>query len=298
MPDPRLENQADREVPENIDASDQQPSRAQSEPSECLVNRLAETASFRSDRRRIAEFEKSRPDYGTFLKDEELIELFPEAAENYHVDDIRRAVMMVRMILDYGEAAFSRDQGEAIYILITCILDQEDLWFDGTWCPNNPAARRQEASDCSVQPPGLKFDDVGGLDDDDDDFDWDTDNDERVLPVVSREVAPEAPVHGAGRYRVPDWFEEYSLSVRTPVHDGERRLEHLLATLASGEFRYYTSCFVQPEELHFIRCVGGWLLGLDPAQYTTEAMLNALGDIWGLIRSRGRRDETRTGGQN
>ena len=40
---------------------------------------------------RQRELEKPRPDYGTFLKDQELIELFPEAAEVYHVDDIRRA---------------------------------------------------------------------------------------------------------------------------------------------------------------------------------------------------------------
>ena len=59
---------------------------------ECLTCRLKRTKSFEASRSewiRQQELEKPRPDYGTFLKDEELIELFPESADYYHVDDIR-----------------------------------------------------------------------------------------------------------------------------------------------------------------------------------------------------------------
>lgn len=292
---PRPDDQIDREVLEGSDAIAQHEPRGQAERSERLVDRLEETASFIRDRRRIAEFENPRPDYGTFLKDEELIELFPEAADDYSVDDIRRAVLMIRMILDYGEAAFTVHEGDVVHTLIKCILDQEDFWFDGTWSPNNPATKMRARRVCSFEMPGLNFDDDND-DLDGDDFDWDADDDDFVPQVAVRGSAPEPPVREARHYRIPDCFEESSLPVRTRVHDGERRLDHLLSMLGSDEFRCYTNCFVQPEELHFIRSVGGWLLGLDPAQYTTEVMLNALGDIWELIRARGRQDETATGG--
>lgn len=67
---------------------------------ECLTDRLTRTTSFDASRTewiRQRELSLPRPDYGTFLRDEELIELFPEAAAHYHVDDIRRALMMIHI---------------------------------------------------------------------------------------------------------------------------------------------------------------------------------------------------------
>lgn len=129
---------------------------------ECLTCRLKRTKSFEASHAewiRQQELEKPRPDYGTFLKDQELIELFPEAAEVYHVDDIRRALMMIRMILDYGENAFTDCDGLAVYDLLSCIREQENFWFDGTWSANNPAARKRDARACPTPMPGLNFDD-------------------------------------------------------------------------------------------------------------------------------------------
>ncbi len=107
----------------------------------------------------MQELEKPRPDYGTSLNDEELTELFPKAADSYHVDDIRRALMMIRMILDYGENAFTAEKGLAVYDLLWCILEREDFWFDGTWSANNPAARERDARASPTFTPGLDFDD-------------------------------------------------------------------------------------------------------------------------------------------
>ena len=129
---------------------------------ERLVDRLSRTTSFDESHRewrRVQALTEPRPDYGTFLKDQELIELFPEAAEVYHVDDIRRALMMIRMILDYGECAFTDWDGLAVYDLLSCIREQENFWFDGTWSANNPAARKRDARACTTPMPGLNFDD-------------------------------------------------------------------------------------------------------------------------------------------
>ncbi len=129
---------------------------------ECLTCRLKRSKSFEASHAewiRQQELEKPRPDYGTFLKDDELIELFPESADYYHVDDIRRALIMIRMILDYGEGAYTRDDGDAVYILLACILEQSDYALDGTWSANNPAARKRDARARPTSIPGLDFDD-------------------------------------------------------------------------------------------------------------------------------------------
>ena len=152
MLDPECEEQIDRDEREGRSPSS----------TERLTDRLTRTTSFDASRAewiRQRELEKPRPDYGTFIKDEELMELFPEAAEVYHVDDIRRALMMIRMILDYGENAFTCEDGEAVYVLLACILEQNDCWFDGTWSANNPVARRRDAGGRPTCMPGLEFDD-------------------------------------------------------------------------------------------------------------------------------------------
>ena len=175
MSDLMSEEKIDRDTPESNSLSTEDRRHEGAESPERLTDRLARTKSFddsHAEWLRVQALTELRPDYGTFLKDEELIELFPEAAETYHVDDIRRALMMIRMILDYGESAFTRDEGEAVYILITCILLQEDYWFDGTWSANNPAARERDVLDRRPSMPGLNFDT------DDDGFDWDTDKSE------------------------------------------------------------------------------------------------------------------------
>ena len=77
-------------------------------------------------------------------------ELYPEAAEVFDVDDVRRAVIMIRMILDYGESSFSRDDGDAVHSLLRGILDQEDYLFDGTWSASNSAEIVRAARDASV----------------------------------------------------------------------------------------------------------------------------------------------------
>ncbi len=128
----------------------------------CLTGFFKRTKSFEASRAewiRQRELEGPRPDYGTFLKDEELIELFPEAADFYHVDDIRRGLMMIRRILDYGENAFTAEKGLVVYDLLWCILEREDFWFDGTWSANNPAARERDARASPTSTPGLDFDD-------------------------------------------------------------------------------------------------------------------------------------------
>lgn len=208
-----------------------------------------------------------------FLKDEELIELLPEASEIYHADDIRRALMMIRMILDYGESAFAFDDGLAVYDLLSCILEQDNFHFDGTWSANNPATRDPEASVRSNFTADLEFDF------DDDDFEIDSD------PQIPSAPATQTTRSGGGKYQVSEDFEESSLRVRTPVADGERRLDHLLSLLESDEFRCYTNCFTQPEEIEVILSVGAWLLGIDPPSYTTERVLNAFGGVWDLVRA-------------
>ncbi len=67
--------------------------------------------------------------------------------------------------------------------------------------------------------------------------------------------------------------------------DAERRLGHLLSILEDDEFRFHTKCFVLPEEREVIRDLGAWLLGIDPTQYTTERLLDALGALWDLARA-------------
>jgi len=67
--------------------------------------------------------------------------------------------MMIRMILDYGEGAFTDWDGLAVYDLLSCIREQENFWFDGTWSANNPAARKRDARACTTPMPGLNFDD-------------------------------------------------------------------------------------------------------------------------------------------
>jgi hypothetical protein len=142
--------------------SDQDRHHEGSERFERLTDRLARTTSFdesHSEWLRVQALSEPRPDYGTFLKDEELIELFPESADYYHVDDIRRALMMIRMILDYGECAFTDWDGDAVYILLACILEQSDYALDGTCSANNPAARKRDARAHPSPMPGLDFDD-------------------------------------------------------------------------------------------------------------------------------------------
>lgn len=162
MSDQECEEQIDRDAPESRSPSTQERFHEGTERFESLTDRLTRTTSFDASRAewiRQRELEKTRPDYGTFLKDEELKELFPEAAEVYHVDDIRRALMMIRMILDYGENAFTCEDGEAVYVLLACILEQNDCWFDGTWSANTPVARRRDARARPTPMPGLDFDD-------------------------------------------------------------------------------------------------------------------------------------------
>jgi hypothetical protein len=141
--------------------SDQDRHYESTERVECLTDRLTRTTSFDASRAewlRQRALEKPRPDYGTFLKDEELIELFPEAAATYHADDIRRSLMMIRMILEYGEAAFTLEDGDTVHTLLVCILEQEDYWFDGTWSANNPAERDRNVARPKPMP-SLDFDD-------------------------------------------------------------------------------------------------------------------------------------------
>jgi hypothetical protein len=259
--------------------SDQDRHHEGTERSERLTDRLSRTTSFDESHRewfRVQALSEPRPDYGTFLKDQELIELFPEAAEIYHVDDIRRALMMIRMILDYGENAFTDCDGLAVYDLLSCILEQENFLFDGTWSANNPAARKRDARVRPTFMPGLEFDD-------EDDDDLNLEDDEEPLERPQR---PQTPANC--EYRVPECFEDDSLTVRTCVPDAERRLEHLVSMLESNEFRYYTSCSIQPEELQVVRNVGAWLLGIDPTYYTTERVLNALASVWALVRAHDR----------
>jgi hypothetical protein len=128
--------------------------------------------------------------------------------------------------------------------------------------------------------PGLDFDD-------DDDFE----DDEEPLERPQR---PQTP--GNCKYRIPECFEDDSLTVRTCVPDAERRLGHLVSMLESDEFRYYTSCSIQPEELQVVRNVGAWLLGIDPTYYTTERVLNALASVWDLVRAHDRQVDRASGG--
>lgn len=244
-----------------------------------LMDRLVLTASFDESEReylRVQALKEQRPDYGTFLKDEELTELLPEAAESYHVDDIRRALMMIRMILDYGESAFTFESGLAVYDLLSCILEQDDFWFDGTWSANNPAARDPEASVRSSSTADLDFDS------DDDDFGT------AGEPIEPNEPTMQTTSSGDGGYQVPECFEDNSMRVRAPVPDGERRLGYLLSMLKSDEFRYYTNCFTQPEEIEVVVSVGAWLLGIDPPTCSTERVLNAFGAVWKLVRTHDR----------
>jgi hypothetical protein len=67
--------------------------------------------------------------------------------------------MMIRMILECGEAAFTLDDGDAVHTLLVCILNQDDFWFDGTWSANNPAARKRDVRARPAPMPGLDFDD-------------------------------------------------------------------------------------------------------------------------------------------
>ena len=263
--------------------SDQDRHHEGSERFERLTDRLARTTSFdgsRSEWLRVQALSEPRPDYGTFLKDQELIELFPEAADIYHVDDIRRALMMIRMVLEYGEGAFTRDDGDAVYLLLACILEQSDDILDGTWSANNPAARERDVRARTTPMPGLDFDD-------DDDFEDDEES-------LERPQRPQTP--GNCEYRVPECFEDDSLTVRTCVPDAERRLGHLISMLESDEFRRYTSCSIQPEELQVVRNVGAWLLGIDPTYYTTERVLNALASVWALVRAHDRQVDRASGG--
>ena len=272
MTDPKHAGQIDRAAPESRNPSTQDRHHEDTERLESLTERLAHTTAFENSRAewlRQRELEKLRPDYGTFLKDDELIELFPEAAARYHVDDIRRALMMIRMILDYGEGAFT--DGQAVFDLVSCILEQSDYWFDGTWSANNPAAKKRQVRARPTSMPGLDFDD-----------------DEEPLE------RPQMP--GNCAYRVPECFEDDSLTVRTCVPDAERRLGHLVSMLESDEFRYYTSCCVQPEELKVVRNVGAWVLGIDPTYYTTERVLNALASVWDLVRAHDRQVDRASGG--
>jgi hypothetical protein len=165
MCDPRFEEDVDRNLQDRASASTQDGPHGDTDRHERLADRLACTTSFADSHRewlRVQELAKSRPDYGTFLKDEELKELFPEAAADFHVDDVRRGVMMIRMILDYGEAAFTADEGDAVHTLLWCILGEAEICLDGTWSTNNPAARKRRIR--STPMPSLDF----GDDDDDD----------------------------------------------------------------------------------------------------------------------------------
>jgi hypothetical protein len=133
------------------------------EKSERLIDRLVLTESFNESQQehfRVQALKEQQPDYGTFLKDEELVELFPEAADSYHVDDVRRALMMIRMILDYGEASFTVDEGDAVHTLLWCILGEEDICLDGTWSANNPAARREKERARAAQRTSVDDDDL------------------------------------------------------------------------------------------------------------------------------------------
>lgn len=255
------------------------------EQPEHLIDRLALIPSFEannSELLRVQALKKPQPDYGTFLKDAELAELFPEAADIYSVDDIRRALMMIRMILDYGEAAFSIDDGEAVYVLLACILEQNEFWFDGTWSAANPAELDPEVNVSPNTIPDLEFDF------EDDDFEG------GEAPIST---APQAKSGDCG-YRVPEHFEDNSLRIRTLVPDGERRLSHLLSMLESGEFRYDTKCFTQPEEIQVVLSIGAWLLGIDPMSYTTARVLNSLGSIWDLVRESDQPFASTSGGES
>ena len=67
---------------------------------------------------------------------------------------------MTRMILDYGEGAFTDgDDGDAVHSLLVCILGQGNFWLDGTWSANNPAARKRDECACPTPMPSLDFDD-------------------------------------------------------------------------------------------------------------------------------------------
>jgi hypothetical protein len=162
MSNQECEEQIDRDATETRSSSARDQHHGGGEKLERLVDRLKRMKSFeasRADWIRQQELEKPRPDYGTFLKDEELVELFPEAADFYHVDDIRRGLMMIRRILDYGENAFTAGDGVAAYDLLSCILEQEDYWFDGTWSANNPSATERDVPARPTPMPGLDFDD-------------------------------------------------------------------------------------------------------------------------------------------
>ena len=238
-----------------------------------LMDRLVLIASFDESQKecfRVQALKEQRPDYGTFLKDEELVELFPEAADSYHVDDVRRALMMIRMILDYGEASFTVDEGDAVHTLLWCILGEENICLDGTWAVNNPVARREKARVRAAQTTSVYFDD--------DDFALDEEPIDAPPPINTL-------TSGGSGYQVPEHFEDNSLRVRTPVPDGERRLESLISMLPSDEFRCYTNCLIQPEEIEVVRSVGAWLLGIDPPSYSTERVLNAFGSVWDLVRT-------------
>ena len=88
-----------------------------------------------------------------------------------------------------------------------------------------------------------------------------------------------------GTYHVPESIEELTLRVRTRVPDAERRLGRLLSLLESDELKCYTSCLILPEEREVVRDIGAWLLGVDPAKYTTERILNARGSLWDSVRA-------------
>ena len=53
----------------------------------------------------------------------------------------------------------TRDEGDAVYILLACILEQSDYSLDGTWSANTPVARRRDARARPTPMPGLDFDD-------------------------------------------------------------------------------------------------------------------------------------------
>ena len=212
------------------------------------------------------------------------MELFPEATEPYHVDDVRRALMMIRMILDYGESAFTEGDGLAVYDLLWCILGQDDFWFEDTWSANDPAARERNLRARPNPMPSLDFDD------DDDDFDFEDDGEPRERPQ------PPPATSGDSGYQVPECFEKSSLRVRTRVPDAERRLGHLVSMLESDEFRCYTHCFTQPEELEVVLSVGAWLLGIDPPSCSTERVLNAFGSVWDLVRAHDQQVAEESGG--